>query len=142
MSEINFEFLLIFFSLAIIIFITFYINRVVLFSDPLLYKIKNDLLLVDSRIKNISFYASNESFTEDKKRIYLCLKDKDNNYYPYNMLIYVALHEIAHVLSPNIDLNHTTPEFINNFSNLIKKATELKLYDPSLPMVEHYCKSH
>ena len=63
MSDINFEFLLIFFSLAIIIFITFYINRVVLFSDPLLYKIKNDLLLIDPRVKDISFYASNESFT-------------------------------------------------------------------------------
>jgi hypothetical protein len=142
MSDMNFEFLLIFFSLAIIIFITFYINRVVLFKDPLLYKIKNDLILIDPKIKDISFYASNESFTEDKKRIYLCLKDKNDKYYPYNMLIYVALHETAHVLSPTIDLNHTSTDFINNFSNLIKKATELKLYDPTLPMIDHYCKSH
>ena len=142
MSESNIEFLFILFSFIIIFFITFYINRVTLYEDPLLYKIKNDLIIIDPRIKFISFYASDQSFTEDKKRIYLCLKDKFNNYYPYNMLIYVALHEVAHALSSTVDLSHTSQDFINNFSNLIKKATELKLYDPNQPMVEHYCKSH
>ena len=37
-----------------------------------------------------------------KQKVYLCLKDENNEYYNDNMLIYVALHELAHVLCDEI----------------------------------------
>ncbi len=38
-----------------------------------------------------------KSFTINKKQIFLCIKDKksgDANYYDYNSLIFVTLHEM------------------------------------------------
>jgi len=137
-----FEFSVFFFSLLIIIYITFFVNSVVLYDDPLINRLKNDLILVDPRVKNITFYASDASFTEDKKRIYICLKDKNGDYYPYNMLIYVCLHELAHAFSSTIDMSHTSVEFITNFQNLVQKASDIKIYDPSQPIIQGYCSSH
>jgi hypothetical protein len=140
MDEINFDIILLTVSLLIIGYIVIYANRVVLYEDPMIYKLKADLILVDPRTKYVNFYASNQSFTEDKKRVYLCLKDKDGNYYPYNMLIYVACHELAHAFSSSIDKSHTTEEFKTNYINLLTKARDLGLYDPDEPIVEQYCK--
>jgi hypothetical protein len=135
-----FEFSLIFVSMVIIIYITFFLNRVDIYDDPKVLEIKLKLLPIDPRIKNIPFYASNKSFTENKKRIYMCLKDQNGNYYDDNMLIYVALHELAHAFSSNIDPDHTSPEFNDNFSKLKNDAIELGIWDPSQPIVMGYCK--
>lgn len=147
MFSVDIELFIIFFSIILIIYSTFFINRVELFNDPLIKRLKKDLEQLDPRVKDIIFYASNESFTEDKKRIYLCLKDINGNYYPYNMLVYVALHELAHAFSPTIDMSHTSVEFVTNFQNLIDKASSLnqvgsnkKLYDPNQPIIKGYCK--
>jgi hypothetical protein len=149
MFELDIEIFIIFFSLVLIFYLTFFVNRVELFNDPMIKRLKTDLEQLDPRVKDITFYASNESFTEDKKRIYICLKDQNGNYYPYNMLVYVCLHELAHAFSPNIDMTHTSVEFITNFQNLIDKASKLnqvgsneKLYDPNQPIIKGYCKTH
>jgi hypothetical protein len=126
--------------LVIILFSIFSINKVNIYRDPMVFKLKNDLMKVDSRVQYINFYASDDSFTEDKKRIYLCLKDKDGNYYKYNDLIYVSLHELAHAFSNTVDYDHTSPEFINNFNYLINRAVEVGIYDPSQTFTDNYCK--
>jgi hypothetical protein len=140
MEEINLDILILIITFTVIFYLVYYANRVIVYNDPLIYRLKNDLILLDPKVQNINFYASNTSFTEDKRRVYLCLKDKDGNYYPYNMLIYVACHELAHAFSSTIDLSHTTEEFKNNYINLLNRATELGLYDPNEPVVEAYCK--
>lgn len=140
MLEINFELFLLIIFILLIWFLTFNLNRVKIYDDPLIYTLKADLIRIDPRTEDINFYASNQSFTEDKKRIYMCLKDKNGDYYPYNMLIYVACHELAHALSSTIDLSHTTEEFKNNYITLLTKARDLGLYDPNEPVVESYCK--
>lgn len=126
--------------LIILLFCIFSLNKVFIYEDPLIYKLKSDLLKVDERVKFINFYASDGSFTEDKIRIYICLKDNNGNYYNYNDLIYVSLHELAHAFSSTVDNNHTSDEFLNNFQYLINKATEIKIYDPSQPFIDGYCK--
>jgi elongation factor P--beta-lysine ligase len=116
------------------------LNKVESYDDPLLEKIRNDLLKVDPRVATLRFRASNESFTEDKKTIYLCLKDrKTNEYYDYNMLMYVCLHELAHAFSESVDEDHTTKEFRDNFQMLLDKAEKLGLYNPNLPLNYNYC---
>jgi hypothetical protein len=72
-----------------LVFITLYLNKINSYHDPLIDKIKIDLLKVDPRVETLHFHASNESFTEDKKFVYLCLKDNNGKYYDYNMIMYV-----------------------------------------------------
>ena len=110
-----------------------------IYQDPLIRKIKYDVSKLDPRIAMLSFYSSDESYTEDKTKIFLCLKDENGNYYSYNWLMYVAIHECSHALTDVIDVEHITPEFRGMFENLLRKAESLKIYDPNAPMQEHYC---
>ena len=80
-----------------------------------------------------------ETYTEDKLKTYMCLKNKKGEYYPDNMLMYVAIHELAHAISNQVDTEHTTEEFHSNFKYLLKKAESLGLYDSSIPPIEEYC---
>lgn len=107
--------------------------------DPLIKRIKYDVSKLDPRIIDIDFFSSNESYTEDKKRIFLCLKDENGKYYDYNMLMYVAIHECSHALTNVIDMEHITPEFRRMFDFLLIKAARMGLYKPDVPLVEHYC---
>lgn len=109
------------------------------YQDPLITKLRQDVLQLDPRIADLEFYSSDESYCEDKKRIYLCLRDENGEYYSYNMLMYVVTHELAHALSEGIDTKHVTPAFRNKFAELLQKAAELGIYDPSIPLVTHYC---
>ena len=109
-------------------------------EEPMIARIKFDCSKIDDQIKNIDFYPADESYTEDKKKIYLCLRDENNNYYDYNMLMYVAIHECAHALTDVIDPEHKTNEFKTMFQNLLQKAEQLGLYDPSKEIIENYCK--
>lgn len=122
-------------------FIFYYQYRKKNFNDPLISKIKNDIEKVDPRIKNLNFHGSNVSETINKKNVYLCIKDSNNNYYDYNMLIYVALHECAHAISKAIDEDHsnTSQEFKDNFKMLLDKAEIAGIYNPNIPKVEKYC---
>lgn len=72
-----------------------------------------------------------DSVTEDKKRVHICVKNKNGKYYNYNKLMQVAIHELAHVLSKTVDPEHKSPEFINNYGALMNKAQELGLIDVS-----------
>ncbi len=129
------------FFLLLVFFICFYnlnSNRQHL-QDPLLRKLKYDVCQLDPRINKIDFYSGTESYTEDKDKIYLCLKDVSGNYYDYNMLIYVAIHECSHALTDVIDVEHVTPEFRNMFDYLLQKAETMKIYDSKQPLTKAYC---
>jgi len=108
-------------------------------QDPLIRKIKYDVSKLDPRISSIEFFSSDESYTEDKKKIFLCIRDEKGKYYDYNMLIYVAIHECSHALTDVIDLDHSTPEFKGMFENLLTKAYRLGIYDPHKSLVTNYC---
>ena len=112
-------------------------------NDPLIEKIKSDVSRLDERISQIEFYSSNESYTDNKDKIFLCLKDEETGkYYDYNTLMYVAIHECAHALTDVIDLEHKTPEYRNMFKYLLDKSTSIGIYDPYKPLPEKYCKIH
>lgn len=130
------------FGLLLVFFVcvnVFRKKRVIYYSDPLIDKIKHDVSRLDDRISSLQFYSSNESYTEDKKKIFLCLKDENGKYYDYNMLIYVAIHECSHALTNVIDIHHVTPEFRSMFNSLLSKAYKLGIYDKDKPLIKYYC---
>ncbi len=71
------------------------------------------------------------AYSENKgKKIAFCLnkqKENNNNLIDENTLMFVALHEMAHVASKSI--GHNT-EFWDNFTFLIGEAEEFQLYTP------------
>jgi len=109
-------------------------------EEPMIARIKFDCCKLDDKIASLNFYPGDESYTENKKNIYLCLRDENDNYYDYNMLIYVAIHECSHALTTVIDVEHKTDEFKNMFQSLLHKAERLGIYDPKKEIIQNYCK--
>ena len=71
-----------------------------------------------------------DSYTENKKHVCICLRNKKGEFYPYSKLLKIGIHELAHVMSKQHDPEHKTEEFHTNHNLLIKKARDLKLpYD-------------
>jgi hypothetical protein len=116
-----------------------FLRQIETYEDPKTKDIQQKLIRVDIRAAKISIKGSNQSFTEDKTRTYLCLRDENGQYYDDNMLMYVALHELAHAISESVDPNHETDEFKNNFKMLLTKAADIGVYDPKQPLNYNYC---
>lgn len=108
-------------------------------QDPMLQQLQNHLRPLHPVINRVQLYQGSKSYTINKQKIYLCLKDEDDEYYDFNMLVYVTIHELAHVLCEEI--GHTQ-RFHQIFQELLQRASELKLYDPSIPIIRNYCGHH
>lgn len=80
------------------------------------------------------------SYTVNKgEEISLCLRSKNTqNLHDINIIMYVVLHELAHVACPEID---HTELFKRIFIFFIKIATEIKIYKPASYDIypEEYC---
>jgi hypothetical protein len=87
-------------------------------------------------MSEIEFKHASKSFTINKKVVHMCLKDEKGNYYDNNSLVYVLLHEIAHVINTTIGHDQM---FNNIFTDLLIIAEQKKIYDPNIPMVNSYC---
>lgn len=106
------------------------------FWDPKINILKEKLSMVIPNIDQLDINGSNKSFTINKKHIHLCLKNSDGDYYDDNMLIYVLLHEIAHVMCDEV--GHTD-KFRQIFSELLEKAAIENVYNPNIPPEDNYC---
>jgi hypothetical protein len=88
-------------------------------------------------LNNLIMVEDNESYTINKKVIHLCTKDPRNGrYYDKNTLMFVVLHELAHVLCS--DVGHTDSFSVINQA-LLDHAVKCGFYDPSKPFVKNYC---
>lgn len=108
-------------------------------EDPILLSVKEKMRLIYPQIDHLEFYEANKSYTTNKKKVHLCLKDEKGDYYHENMLLYVGLHELAHVKCDEI--GHTD-KFHKIFQQLLDKAADIGIYDPSIPIVQNYCGHH
>lgn len=126
----------IFFILILVLIIVYQIREDLTTFDPVLRKVKIRCADVHPIIPKIELYEGNKSYTINKEKIYLCLKDKNGQYYNENMLTYVFLHEVAHILCDEI--GHTE-KFSRIFDTLLEKATKLGIYDPNIPIIQDYC---
>jgi len=110
-------------------------------SDPYLEELHAKLSVIDPALQNIQVFQGKESYTLNKSKVYICLFDKNGEYYPENMLVYVLCHEYAHVLCDVVDDKKTrhSKEFFVIFNRLLKKAEALGLHNPSIPPIDNYC---
>jgi len=82
------------------------------------------------------------AYSENKgEKLAFCLNKKktnDENLIDSNTLLFVAIHELSHIMSESV--GHTD-EFWYNFKFLLEHAVELKLYIPIDYKKEptHYC---
>jgi len=85
----------------------------------------------------IPLREGNSAYTENKRTITLCLKDPETKkYYDMNTIMYVALHELGHIVSVTHGHND---EFKKNFSLLLRDAARKGIYDPRKEIPHTYC---
>ena len=60
------------------------------------------------------------------EKIVLCLRQKDNTLVDQNTIMYVAVHELGHLMTDEV--GHT-PKFWSNFKWLLKEAIDLGIYE-------------
>ena len=102
----------------------------------MILEIQSVLATVDAdATRAITCKKADKSYTVNKKHMHLCLHNEKGDYFNKNMLIYVALHELAHVKCKSI--GHTE-EFHAIFDKLLDKATKLGVYNPEIPPVSDY----
>lgn len=59
------------------------------------------------------------------QRIVLCIRQGDKSFVDFDTMLYVAIHEVAHVMT--LELDHP-PSFWSNFKFLIQEAILLGIY--------------
>ena len=102
-------------------------------STNLFERVKNDLSLLYPHqlsaidIKGLVSCIPEDSFTEDKQKVGICIRNPAGDFYPYGKILKIGIHELAHVMSKQHDPEHKTPEFISNYSYLMNKAYQLGL---------------
>ena len=83
-----------------------------------------------SNIREAEHEKNSTSYTINKgEMMHLCLrnKDKTKTIHEHNLLMFVIIHELAHIASKSIGHND---EFYDNFKFLLNEATELGIYKP------------
>lgn len=109
-------------------------------DDPMLTTLREllePLYIEYPQLRKIKLYKGDKSYTINKEKTFMCLYDENGDYYDLNTIIHVILHEYAHSLNTK-DIGHTE-EFYRIFEQLMKKATELEIYNPNIPVDRNYC---
>ena len=84
-----------------------------------------------------------KSYTENKESITLCIQDPETKgFYDMNTIMYVSLHELAHMISKTVSEEEHNEEFRQNFAMLLDKASFLGIYNPNIPIPPTYCGIH
>ena len=88
--------------------------------------------------ENISF-GNGTSYSLNKgEKIVLCLRQKDNSFVDDNTMLYVIIHELAHIITESV--GHTD-EFWDNYKFLLDEAEDYGIYNSIDYSVENqeYC---
>ncbi len=106
---------------------------------PTLKAVRNNFTTLSSQYGRIPLRSGDSAYTENKEVITLCLADpKTKQSYDMNTVMYVALHELAHVVTPEGAAEHGQ-EFRQNFSKLLREASDKGVYNPRVPIPATYC---
>lgn len=109
------------------------------YSDkhPILDELRRRITLLDPELAKVPLKIGDSAYTENKETVTLCLQNPTTGkFYDMNTLMYVLLHELAHVKSTTI--GHKG-EFPKRFADLLSKAARIGIYDPRLPVASSYC---
>jgi hypothetical protein len=82
-----------------------------------------------------SMTSSDTSYSENKgQKIVLCLRDKtrppEYPFVPLNTVMFVVLHEMAHLMTEQLTTGKHTTEFWANFRRLLEDASKIGVYEP------------
>jgi len=82
-----------------------------------------------------SMTSSDTSYSENKgEKIVLCLRDKtrppEYPFVPLNTVMFVVLHEMAHLMTEQLSTGKHTNEFWANFRRLLEDASKIGVYQP------------
>lgn len=87
-----------------------------------------------TKISEAAYDTRYTTYTVNKDQMHICLRTRDQkeNMYDTNILMYVILHELAHMC--NYDINSEPiighgPEFRKIFKELVNTSIYLKIYD-------------
>lgn len=92
--------------------------------ERLASKFQPDKISEGNEDSNYTTYTLNKG-----EKIVFCLRtrDKNDNLHDLNMITFVAIHELAHIMTKST--GHTE-EFQKNFEFLLQEAVDLGLYQP------------
>jgi hypothetical protein len=104
-------------------------------------KLCYELRQICPKLKKIGLKASpNSSMTVGKQNVYICIRDpKTGNFYHHDILVYVLLHEIAHVITDTYSIKTHDSAFYKNFNFLLKKALEKNILSEIPKVPNDYC---
>jgi hypothetical protein len=105
-------------------------------KHPILDQIRARLSRLDPKYASIPLRIGNSAHTRNKNVIVLCIQDEHGRYYDMDTMMYVTLHEVAHVISKS---DGHTEEFKSNFSLLLQKAISLGLLNGTKSAPLTYC---
>ena len=106
-------------------------------GKEMLTRLRNKLTILSPESVDIPITPSNEAYTIGKKQIFLCFLDEKGLPYDENTILYAAIHELAHVITPTYDEHG--PDFRENFQKLLDRAAYLGLLYPGTPIHPQYC---
>jgi len=88
----------------------------------------NNTIFAENSHRNITGYSA-YTINKGHKMVY-CLRNKNSRFVPLNTLVYVGLHELAHIMTEELDTNKRThsKEFWTNFGHLLQAAQNIGLY--------------
>ena len=106
------------------------------FASQKVWKCPLEVLNKKDIMKEITLYRGDKSYTINKEKVYICLKDQNGQYYSDNTLYYVIAHEISHAICDEI--GHTE-KFHAIFKALLQLLEEARIYDSRIPITQDYC---
>ena len=107
-------------------FVNFLINKYP--NDKRIIRLKKNLK--NTRYEESEFNDNTSSYTINKgELISICVRHKKdrNKFHDINTLMFVIIHELAHVMS--VSIGHGS-EFMKNFRFLLKESKIAKIYNP------------
>lgn len=133
----NIAFLFFIFIVILVVFFVIKSKSKYSHDHPILKQVKENFTRLDPKYGDIPLQEGDSAYTENKEVITLCLRDPiTKKYYDMNTIMYVALHELAHVASST--QGHGT-EFKKNFALILREAARKKIYDPRKNIPTTYC---
>ena len=130
------------FAILVVLISTFTMAPRAYYSEkhPILDEIKHRFRILNPMYGRIPLRTGNKSYTEDKSMITLCVVNPETGeFYNTNTIMYVALHELSHVIT-NADGDESHgDEFKGNFARLLKDAQMKGVYDSRQPIPITYC---
>ena len=106
-------------------------------DHPILNQVRDNFAKLNPEYSKIPLREGDSAYTENKAVITLCLKNPETGgYYDMNTIMYVALHELGHIVSKTHGHND---EFKKNFATLLRQAARKGIYDPRKPIPAAYC---